>query len=168
MKQLFVALLLCGLSWPVLAQTSWQLVGQGQFSYLFWDLYQAQLFSPDGRFAGYQQSKPLKLELTYQRDIAVTDFVEATLAQWEQQHGQLSAEKKRWGGQLSSIWRDVKSGDRLACVYLANGQTEFLLNDKPLGVIADPTFGPVFLDIWLGANTTAPKLRARLLGQSQS
>jgi hypothetical protein len=168
MKYQVIATVLFLLSLPAAAQPAWQLVGQGQFSYLFWDLYQAQLFSTDGRFDNYQQTKPLKLELTYQRDIAVTDFVDATLDQWEQQHGKLSADKKRWGGLLSDIWRDVKTGDRLACVYLPNGHTEFLLNGASLGVIDDPAFGPVFLDIWLGANTTAPKLRAQLLGQKNS
>lgn len=168
MKQIAAVFLFWLFSVPAAVQANWQLVGEGEFSYLFWDLYQAQLFSPDGRFVDYQQSKPLKLELTYQRDITVADFVDATLAQWEQQHGQLSADKKRWGGLLGNIWRDVKTGDRLACVYLPSGHTEFFLNDAPLGVIEDQAFGPLFLDIWLGTNTTAPKLRARLLGQAKS
>lgn len=168
MRHILFAFALLTFSLPVFAQANWQLVGQGQFNYLFWDVYQARLFSADGRFSDYQQTKPLKLELTYQRDIAVADFVDATLDQWKQQHGQLSADKKRWGELLGTIWRDVKNGDRLACVYLANGHTEFFLNDKPLGLIEDQAFGPVFLDIWLGVNTTAPKLRARLLGQAKS
>lgn len=156
-------LLLLTMHWSVLAQSNWQLVGQGQFSYLFWDVYQAQLYTADGNFTDYQQSTPVKLELTYQRSITVEDFVDATLDQWRKQHGQLSAEKQQWGGQLLTIWRDVKPTDRLACIYLPDGRTEFLLNDEPIGIIADPAFGPQFLDIWLGAKTTAPKLRAKLL-----
>lgn len=38
-----------------------KLVGQGQFSYLFWDLYQAQLYTADGQWSNYQQSAPSTL-----------------------------------------------------------------------------------------------------------
>lgn len=151
---------------PATGHTALQLVGQGQYSYLFWDLYQAVLYSPDGRFSGYEQSRPLKLELTYQRDIQVEDFVDATLQQWKKQHGELTPLKKRWAGELRQIWRNVKKGDRLACIYTSAGSTEFLLNDQPLGTVVDPQFGPMFLDIWLGAGTTEPALRDRLLGKS--
>jgi hypothetical protein len=143
-------------------------VGEGQFSYLFWDLYQARLATADGQFSSYQQNKPILLELTYQRDISKADFVEATLDQWKAQHGQLEERHLRWGRQLELLWRDVKKGDRLACLYRADGLVEFSHNGQSLGIVEDATFGTEFLDIWLGAQTSAPKLRLALLGQNKN
>lgn len=144
-----------------------QTVGQGQFSYLFWDLYQARLATGDGKFHSYQQNKPVLLELTYQRDISRDDFVEATLDQWQKQQGALLPRHQIWAEQLTRLWRDVKKGDQLACLYRADGLVEFSYNGQSLGVVDDPAFGAEFLDIWLGEKTTAPKLRLALLGQNK-
>jgi hypothetical protein len=144
-----------------------QTVGQGQFSYLFWDLYQARLATGDGQFRSYQQNKPVLLELIYQRDISKADFVEATLDQWRAQQGSLQQRHQDWARQLALLWRDVKKGDQLACLLRADGLVEFSYNGKSLGVVEDPAFGAEFLDIWLGEKTTAPKLRLALLGQNK-
>ena len=74
-----------------------KLVGQGQFSYLFWDLYQAQLYTADGQWSNYQQSAPLVLKLTYQRDISKADFIEATVDQWKH----LRSDINPWAGHLA-------------------------------------------------------------------
>ncbi|WP_084164568.1 chalcone isomerase family protein [Rheinheimera texasensis] len=148
--------------------TALKTVGEGQFSYLFWDLYQARLATSDGQFFSYQQNKPLLLELTYQRDISKADFVEATLDQWKAQQGSLQQRHRDWAAQLDKLWRDVKKGDRLACLLRADGLVEFSFNGQPLGLVEDPAFGAEFLDIWLGEKTTAPKLRIALLGRNKN
>ena len=143
-----------------------KLVGQGQFSYLFWDLYQAQLYTADGNWSGYQQSAPFVLKLTYQRDISKADFIEATVDQWKHLQGKVSAQHQDWAKQLDTLWTDVKKGDQLSCVLLADGTVQFYFNDKLLGDVTDPAFGPAFLDIWLSEKTSAPKLRKQLLKTS--
>lgn len=164
---LFVGVLMSVM--PVQAnETALLTVGQGQFSYLFWDLYQARLATSDGKFVSYRQNKPLVLELTYQRDISKADFVEATLEQWKAQQGRLQQRHLDWASQLDTLWRDVKKGDQLACLLRGDGLVEFSYNGQALGVVADPAFGAEFLDIWLGEKTTAPKLRLALLGQNKN
>ncbi|MDR7122925.1 chalcone isomerase family protein [Rheinheimera soli] len=140
-----------------------KLLGQGQFSYLFWNLYQAQLYTADGSWNGYQQSSPLVLKLTYQRKISKDDFIEATMDQWKHLQGKLSVQHKEWAGQLDTLWTDVKKGDQLSCVLLPDGTVQFYFNEKLLGAVTDPAFGPAFLDIWLSDKTSAPKLRKQLL-----
>jgi hypothetical protein len=140
-----------------------RLVGQGQFSYLFWDLYQAKFYTADGRWSSYQQSAPLVLELTYQRDISKSDFIEATVDQWEHLAGSVTDQHREWAKQLNKLWTDVKKGDQLSCVLMPDSTVQFYFNDKLLGTMADPDFGPAFLDIWLSEKTSAPKLRKQLL-----
>ncbi len=140
-----------------------KLVGQGQFSYLFWDLYQAELYTSDGLWSNYQQSSPVLLKLTYQRDISKDDFIEATVDQWKHLQGKVSAQHKEWAKQLEQLWTDVKKGDQLSCVLTVDGTVQFYFNDRLLGDVTDKAFGPAFLDIWLSEKTSAPKLRKKLL-----
>jgi len=164
-KILMIATVLFSLSLQAMPDNV-KLVGQGQFSYLFWDLYQAQLYTADGSWSGYQQSAPLVLKLTYQRDISKADFIEATVDQWKHLQGKVSTQHQDWAKQLDKLWTDVKKGDQLSCVLLADGTVQFYFNDKLLGDVTDPAFGPAFLDIWLSEKTSAPKLRKQLLKNS--
>ncbi|HEX5792476.1 MAG TPA: chalcone isomerase family protein [Rheinheimera sp.] len=138
-------------------------VGQGSYRYLFWQLYDARLASPDGGFAGYQQSAPLLLELTYKRDISRQQFIDATIDEW-QKLGQSSAEQQQqWALQLQTLWQDVKEGDRLAALLLEDGRVQFYFNGVETGMLADTAFGVAFFDIWLHPDTSAPKLRRQLI-----
>lgn len=156
---------LCSLSAQAMPDNV-KLVGQGQFSYLFWDLYQAQLYTADGLWSNYQQSSPVVLKLTYQRAISKDDFIEATVDQWKHLQGKVSAQHQQWATQLEQLWTDVKKGDQLSCVLMADGTVQFYFNDKLLGDVTDTAFGPAFLDIWLSEKTSAPKLRKKLLNIS--
>jgi len=164
-KILMIVAVLCSLNLQAMPDNV-KLVGQGQFSYLFWDLYRAQLYTVDGNWEGYRQSAPLVLKLTYQRDISKADFIEATVDQWKHLQGKVSAQHQDWAKQLDTLWIDVKKGDQLSCVLLADGTVQFYFNDKLLGDVTDPAFGPAFLDIWLSEKTSAPKLRKQLLKSS--
>lgn len=143
-------------------------VGEGHYSYWFWQLYHARLQSSDGLFVDYQQSTPLKLELTYQRDITKQEFIDATMEQWKIQLGAVQKVHKIWAGELNTLWRDVKKGDKLTAVLRADGLVDFYFNDELLGRTTDPAFGFAFFDIWLSEKTTAPELRKQLLALKPS
>lgn len=140
-----------------------QTVGQGKYSYWFWDLYQARLATPNGQFMSYQQSTPLLLELSYLRNISKKEFVDATLEQWRIQSGKVQKQHKLWAGELTGLWRDVKKGDTLSAELLSDGLIRFYFNQEWLGDTKDPAMGPAFFDIWLSEKTTAPALRRQLL-----
>ena len=138
-------------------------VGTGKFTYLFWHIYNAKLMTPTGQFVDYQTSSPLVLSLTYQRDISMIDFVDATLDQWEHIHGKIAPRHQQWADVLKTIWQDVKQGDTLSCQRLNSSQVEFYLNGNFIGEINDNQFADEFLDIWLSEKTSAPELRRQLL-----
>lgn len=143
-------------------------VGRGRFQYLFWHVYDARLQSVDGEFVNYQQSAPLLLSLTYQRDISKAEFIDATLEQWRYQHGDKQARHQQWAMLLADIWQDVKTGDTLSCQRLATGEVQFFLNQRYLGSVRETTFADEFLDIWLGSKTSEPALRKQLLSATSS
>jgi len=141
----------------------YQTVGEGKYSYWFWDLYQARLATPTGAFVDYQQSVPLLLELRYLRNISKKEFVDATVEQWRIQTGSVQKHHKLWAGELTKLWRDVKKGDMLSAELHPDGLVSFYFNQQPLGTTSDPALGPAFFDIWLSEKTTAPELRRLLL-----
>jgi hypothetical protein len=144
-------------------QAKYQTVGEGKFSYWFWDLYNARLATADGQFVDYQKSVPLLLELRYLRDISKTEFVDATLDQWRIQAGGVQKQHKLWAGEQNTLWRDVKKGDVLGAEMHPDGLISFYFNQQLLGTTKDPAMGPAFFDIWLSEKTTAPELRQLLL-----
>lgn len=140
-----------------------QKVGSGRFSYWVWHLYDAELYSSNGRFTDYQQSTPLQLTLTYARNISKTEFIEATLDQWKILQPKESAAQRRWAAELELLWRDVKKGDQLTALLQPDGIIRFYFNNELLGSTTDAAMGPAFFDIWLSESTTAPELRQQLL-----
>lgn len=142
-----------------LAQSDLRLVGQGQMSWMFFDLYQAHLYSADGR---YQEGQtPLALTLRYQKAISRDALIEATITEWQRLNIQVAP---NWITQLTRFWPSVKKGDELAIRVEEGGVSGFYFNQVPIGDIKDPAFGPAFLAIWLSSNSLNPKLTQQLKG----
>lgn len=156
------SVLLAPLLWAkdaAVAQSDLRLVGQGQMSWMFFDLYQAHLYSADGH---YQIGKtPLALTLRYQKKISRDALIEATVTEWQRLNIQVAP---NWVAQLTSFWPSVKKGDELAIRVEATGNSRFYFNQTPIGDIEDPAFGSAFLAIWLSSNSRNPKLTQQLKG----
>ncbi|MEE1999910.1 chalcone isomerase family protein [Alkalimonas sp. MEB108] len=149
--------------WPVAAMPDLQLVGEGSFRYLFWQLYDARLKTSDGSFDDYQSNAPVLLELTYKRSISRDQFIDATVDQWQHLGQSSEAQQQDWANQLKTIWQDVGRGDRLAALLQPDMTVDFFLNGEAIGRVTDTEFGPLFFDIWLHPDTSAPTLRRQLL-----
>jgi hypothetical protein len=66
---------------------------------------------------------------------------------------------------VAQIWPDVSPGDSITTLVERDGPTRFFFNDEPIGVVADPDFGPALLTIWLHPASRSDKLRLALLGE---
>ena len=159
-------LLVLFITWSALAMPELKTVGEGSYKYLFWQLYDARLATVDGKFAGYEQSRPVLLELTYKRDISRQQFIDATVDEWEKLGLTSKEQQQQWALQLQRLWQDVKQGDRLAALLLNDGSVQFYFNGNETGVLNDTAFGAAFFDIWLHPDTSAPKLRRQLLAEN--
>jgi hypothetical protein len=135
--------------------------GEGDMSYLFWNLYRAELYLAHVPYQANQWPQALKLK--YNRDIAKTDLIDATADQW--QHLKLSdPQQAAWLAQLAIIWPEIKKNDELILFVSATGVSDFYFNNQLIGSIEQPEFGHSFLAIWLDEGTSEPKLRQKLLG----
>jgi hypothetical protein len=66
---------------------------------------------------------------------------------------------------MRALFPDVAAGDTLAGEHLPGRGARFFRNGQALGEIADAEFSRAFFSIWLDARTSAPELRAALLGR---
>ncbi|WP_377110705.1 chalcone isomerase family protein [Pseudoalteromonas sp. R86517] len=141
-------------------QTDFKKVGEARMEYLFWDVYDATLYTRSGSYK--QGAHPVKFTLTYLRDFAAKDIVKATKEQWL--HLGKSDLSAKYADKLFALWPDIKKGESLSLQTSLNGQATFYHNDKKLGEITDSQFANQFLAIWLSPNTSEPALRKQLLG----
>lgn len=141
-----------------------QILGKAKFSFLFWDVYESQLLTSDGQQPFSNLCQYSLFEINYLRDISQIELIDNTVEQW--QHLALSESTySAFLPLLKNIWPDIKTGDQLAMLNQAD-TTFFYLNQQKIGEIVDATFAKAFLNIWLDENTSEPKLRKKLLGDS--
>lgn len=138
-------------------------VGQSRFEYYFWDVYDAKLATPSGKYQFGQH--PVKLSLTYLRDFAAKDIVKATDEQW--QHLGKTNLIGKYDQELLALWPDIKEGETLSFITDEQGDGTFYHNDSKLGGIDDSAFDDNFLAIWLSPQTSEPTMRKQLIGEQK-
>ncbi len=140
------------------------LVGQGTLSILFWDIYDARLYSDSGL---YRPDQGFRLMINYRRAVSADDIVSHSINEIERVT-MLSKEKAEdWHSALAGIFKDVQPSDQLVGVFDPETGASFYLNDAWIGSLSDLGLARAFFDIWLSETTSRPELRAKLLGLSQ-
>ena len=148
-------------SWKSLIPGASQ-VGQGQFSRFGWSIYQAQLWTLNGQ---YEPNQPFALKLTYERDIAESRIVQASLDEMSKL-GAPVKERQGWRAVLEQVIDDVKKGESITGVYRPGEGATFFHGDKETGKM-DEELARAFFAIWLDARTSEPSLRQALLGSAR-
>jgi hypothetical protein len=136
-------------------------VGQGRLSVFMFDVYDATLYTSDGK---WQEGQPLALELQYLREIEGYKIADRSAEEMRNQGLEDEVEIAAWHAQMRKIFPDVQEGITLTGVLTAENHTVFIKNGQEIGRIKDPNFGRAFFNIWLNEKTSAPKLRKKLLG----
>jgi hypothetical protein len=147
--------------------TTLKAVGRGEFTWFGISVYQASLWTRNGRFTNIQDSMPVALAITYQKDIDGEALTERTIEEWERLGIFSEQERITWRQKLKQIWPDVKPGDNITTLVTSESTTRFYFNDKLLAVLDDPSFGAALLSIWLHPDTSEPGLRDSLLGKRE-
>ena len=141
-------------------------VGKGRLTWLGFGIYQASLWTPSGSFEDFKPGEPVALSLWYERRFSRAQLLEITTGEWERL-GLASAEQRAaWARQLDAIWLDMDKGDNMTAVVTPGGATRFYNQDRGIGRIEDPEFGPAFLSIWLDSRSAVKELRGELLGRT--
>nr|MBI1231064.1 hypothetical protein [Cytophagales bacterium] len=138
-----------------------KIVGSGRLNVYLFDVYDAYLYAPDGKWSN---SKPYALKLKYLRNIKGKKIADKSIEQIREQGFDNEVKLAAWHRQMIQIFPDVTDGSELTGIYIPNLETQFFNRDEKIGTIKDPEFGKWFFGIWLSENTAAPKLRESLIG----
>ena len=148
----------------VIDKSGFQAIGETTFTVLFWDIYKSKLLTTTGTYPVNNNKGQLIYEINYLADISSDDLIEKTEEQW-QHIGLTKDHYQSFIPMLRGIWPDISKGDTLA-LLIKDGVSIFYYNDKKVGSINSPIFGPMFIDIWLAEKTSQPSLRHELLGRN--
>lgn len=141
-------------------------LGSGSFRWFGLKLYDARLLSERGRTPGSDwRQVPLALELTYARSLVGSKIADASVDEMKKVGVGNPAQHEAWRDAMRAVFPDVQEGTRLTGLYQPGQPMRFLRDGQPIGEVADPEFGAAFFAIWLHPKTSAPKLRAALLGK---
>lgn len=137
-------------------------LGEGTLRWFGLKVYEARLWTAGG---APDFARPLRLELRYARALRGAAIAERSVEEIARLGFGSPGQRAAWSAAMQGLFPDVAPGDTLAGEHLPGRGARFLRNGAPLGEIADPDFSRAFFSIWLDPRTSAPDLRAALLGR---
>jgi hypothetical protein len=137
--------------------------GTGVMRLLGLHVYDAQLWSPDD-VQGDGAGQPLALSVVYGRRLVGEQIARRSLKEMNRIGHISEAQGARWLQAMTALFPDVEGGDRFTGIQHPGRSARFYLNGQYRGEVADAEFARLFFGIWLSPRTSAPQLRAQLLG----
>lgn len=137
-------------------------IGETRVNVFIWDLYDISLFAESEQF---DPERPFALHLKYLREIKGQIIAEKSIEEMRRQ-GIGEYKLAAWFTQLKEFFPDVNQGTELTGIFIPGQATRFYKGDQFLGQVMDPEFGRPFSDIWLGSNSSIPKIRTELIDGS--
>ena len=136
------------------------LIGSANYSFLFWNIYDAELYSTSNKF----NSNELAIILKYNRSIEKETLVKETINDIKEQKNISKEQEEKWKSLLESIYIDTKINKKFIAIKI-NNKSIFYYNNKKLHESFDEEFNQLFFDIWLRSNSKNPNFTKTLLGQ---
>ena len=154
---------------PMGAQADWKtrypdlrVVGTGVLKVFFMDIYSLTLHSKE---RDYSVSDHFVLEFNYRKSVSKKTIVDASMDELSKVPNVGSVEKKAWKQILEKGISDMQAGERASVVFSKSGNVEFWSENREPVSFQDLKFAKNFAAIWLGPQTSHPKLRSALLGE---
>ena len=138
-----------------------QKVGEATFSVMFFDIYTASLWAPQGQ---YKRSGPFALKINYLVDADADRIINQTIKELRRQKAGSKPQLEEWRALMEQHFVDLKENDMANIVFTEAGTLAMWNNDDDVVEIKDRRFARVFMNIWLGNRARDKELQAELLG----
>ena len=135
--------------------------GEGVMRFFGLKVYDVRLWT---MMKPFSHAEPFALELVYDMSLSGRDIAERSVTEMRGQGHADESKLKRWGEAMAKIFPDIRKGDTLIGVSIPGKEARFYNREKFIATVADAEFARAFFDIWLSEKTSAPGVRARLLG----
>lgn len=140
--------------------SSAKLQGNGRLTWFGLHVYDAAFYR-----VGSLSSPDFALNLRYQKSFSGSSIANRSVEEMKR-IGVPEAQAVLWGKELTTFLPNVESGHTLTAIYSSKQGTTFYHDGKQIAQVPGAEFSKAFFGIWLDPKTSAPKLRAELLGQS--
>lgn len=138
-------------------------LGSGEMRWFGIKLYDATLWASGGRYA---PEGGFALSLRYARDFDGLRLARASIDEIRRLGERDDARLARWQSQLEGVFPNVKAGEVITGVKLADGSARFFHQGQALPAVEDRALSDAFFAIWLDPRTREPALRAKLLAEA--
>lgn len=142
-----------------------QVAGQALLRLWGFEIYEATLYAADGFDPARFGQQSFGLELNYRRSFKGADIARRSIDEMQGIEPLPDAQSSRWLQSMTSLFPDIRPGDRILGVHVPGMGARFFLNGRPLGEVADEAFSSRFFGIWLSPKTSQPRFRDTLLAQ---
>lgn len=137
-----------------------KLQGSGRLTWWGLHIYDAAFYR-----VGSPSSSEFALNIRYQKSFTGISIANRSVEEMKR-IGVPDDQANLWGKELSAFLPNVESGQTLTAVYEPKTGTTFYHDGKRIAQVPSTDFSKAFFGIWLDPKTSAPKLRAELLGQT--
>ena len=137
------------------------LVGQGVLKIYWAKVYLLSHYIKDTDNDGKPDA--VILHYDYLRDVPKYATIDASRDEFIRYPHITDEKLTAWMDYLDKALTDMKTDDQAVIVREADGTIHFYMENSSPVIVTDAEFSQVFLDIWLGAETSYPTLRKQLL-----
>ena len=137
------------------------IIGEGTLKVFFMEIYDLRLVADSPTFSW--QNK-FKLDFFYTRDLKKDSVINSSIKELRRQSSVSESDIESWQGYLEQSIKPAQVGTHASVVWNPEGRITFHYENNDPTTIEDEDFARAFLNIWLGEETSQPKLRNQLLG----
>jgi len=137
------------------------IIGEGTLKVFFMEIYDLQLIADSPTFSWKNK---FKLDFIYTRDLKKESVIKSSIKELRRQSSVSESDIESWQGYLEQSINSVQEGTHATVLWNPEGHIIFHYENYEPITIDDEDFARAFLNIWLGDETSQPKLRSEILG----
>ena len=133
-------------------------VGIARFKVIFFKIYDAELFAPNGSF---RRNGPYALRLTYLINARKDRIISSTVKEMKRQKAASKAVIESWIPLMERHFISMDEGSQADFIHTGDGRLLITANGRVISEITDGAFITALMDVWLG-----PKVRDKAFQDS--
>ena len=157
-KLLAILLLFCHVS----VASDMKLIGEGTLTVLFFKVYDVRLLADSKPFSWKNK---FQLEFEYKRSITKERIIDSSIKELKRQQNVTEHNLEEWTTYLEEVIQPLQEGIKATIKWNPQGTITFQNEGVKSVTIKDEIFARSYINIWLGEETSQPKLRNQLLGK---
>ena len=139
-------------------------VGKARFKVIFFKIYDAELFAPDGRF---DRAGPYALRLTYLINAKKDRIVSQTVKEMKRQTSASNTQVESWIPLMERHFISMDKGTNADFIHTADGRLVLAAEGEVISEITDREFITALMDVWLGPKVRDKTFQRALMGLEQ-